>query len=193
MRLKKYQYGGREGGNPGQGTITPEEALRRSGARIPEPGPYDELLKDYPQGGGIENTFGPSDYILGTAPVGRAIAPVANAIKKIFGITSKSKPYGVGLPKPNRQIENLQYAADRAIQRAEGEEVEAVWNLQAQLDDTLYDAIRNSKSDSERKIVSQLKDYFEKILKNPPPPTKKFKSHLNKLSDILKKLISIQN
>ena len=188
------QNGGRPQGDPTQPTITAADAARRAGVSMPQPGPYDDILRTLPPSGRIESTFGPMDYILGALPIGRVLSPAAKASGKYLGLGKKAAPKAAFKPSdlgrrllPNRADESLQFAADRAMKQGVREEAQNILNLQGKVDDILATATQNAKSTEERKIVGIVQDYFENLIKNPPPPSKKLQAHLDKLDDAFKK------
>lgn len=64
----------------------------------PQGDPVDDYLNRVDPnrlGMGVENTFGPMDYIAGAFPVGRVLSPVANKLMQMFGMGAKRAPSAV--------------------------------------------------------------------------------------------------
>lgn len=79
--VTKYNVGG---GVP-EGELT--RAQRARGSQMV--GDYLDRVDPNMTGMGIQNTFGPIDYLLGAFPAGRVLAPAAQKLAKMFGLGSK--------------------------------------------------------------------------------------------------------
>lgn len=100
--------------------------------------------------GSVQNAFGPADYLLGTFPLARALAPAARAVGKALGLGAKAAPAASAIPRkaltygelgpsldPRRAAEPLQYYAQRAINEGAKDETMNMLNVQRQAMDVI--------------------------------------------------------
>lgn len=93
--------------------------------------------------GAIQNTFGPQDYLLGTFPLARFLAPAARAVGQALGLGAKAAPAASSIPRkaltygelgpsldPRRAAEPLQYYAQRAINEGARDESMNILDVQ---------------------------------------------------------------
>ena len=159
---------------------------------IPQYSSMDEYMSQSPYerggSGGVENTFGPMDYIAGAFPIGRALAPAARAVGRALGLGQKAAPKPTPIPRQpvtynemgpqllqNRFDDALQYRAGRALNEAATEDLASQLNVQRQAMDVIDDMNIQGSMDniSYQKFMRDLENLF-----NTNPGGEKFTAPL---------------
>lgn len=134
MKIKKLEGGGDPSSPSVQDAIPQYSSMEEYMAQSP----YDRGGS-----GAIQNAFGPQDYLLGTFPLARVLAPAARAVGQALGLGAKTARAASSIPRksltygelgpsldPRRAAEPLQHYAQRAINEGARDESMNILDVQ---------------------------------------------------------------